>query len=730
MTKRKAWITILMFALALVIGVFTLSACGGTKYAVTWDVEDGATVKVEGYTELPTEVKEGDSLVITVETETGWEVSAVRVNDRAVTAKEGKYTVAVTPDTTISAETEEVVSSVSVTNKPSKLVYIAGETLDTTGMVVEVEYGTGRTANEINYTIVYENGSTFSLGDTGFKVKFKGVESDTVALTSSVEVKIEIDPAGGTVSEGYIATLRENADLHNLNVDANGVITFTYAELATSVLLPTEDQWSRGEDGDYVFTSWTGGATEIAVDNAASNKYTAAYKAVLLALEGIKYENVTEGDEVVPYLIIEGTFKAAKTAYLYLYEGNDKVELVGDSVGDENTQRGDEFELKFDMRKLVEKNYVGKWMDIKFVAEEGENKEVQEILLSDYPEDFVDLDQIIVNGDYSYSFATYNGLLKALYSNYFKNEYTMVASTDKDGNAVLTINGVVDTKWAGKTVVIDFTAISKDGDDVKYAVVNADGSYTIEFNFKNYNLNTDGYAHFRIVESEADSSNVLYKDGDGNLLNAGCQNTDLEIMNFGLIENNGALRVSNADGTAVYYVGKGKWNGIVIRGVNESMQMTGVTLATKNDKPCLVIEGTYGAAYNDTIIEALTGNLFAELLNNGDSSSGSISGDWTGTTLVYQSDNPDTPATIFVEAADGAWKIYLDLSARNNTIGEVLFVHFSFEGNTGTNLESTNIDAETKITFTETDGDKIEFSLGEFTTWGGHVVSVYVKAAE
>lgn len=732
MAKRKNWLLVLVLAIVAALGMCLISACGGTKYAVTWDVSEHATVTVTGFKNLPSEVEEETSLSFIVTPETGYEVSSVSVNGRSVTAdKNGNYNAVVKAEMTIKVETVEKVSKVSVKTNPTNLTYYAGQELDPAGMVVEVEYGNGRKANETGYTVSYKNGAAFALGDTSFTVKFKGVESAPVNLAAAVEVKIEIDPVGGTVSNEYVSALQANTELHNVAVAENGVVSFTYSALTANVTLPTAEQWSKGIEDDYKFVSW-GGATEVSKDNADSISYKVQYKANLLQLDKIEYVNKTVGEEVVSYLVITGKFKAAKTAYLYLYEGNDKVELVGDTIGDENTERGDDFALEFDLRKLVEKNYVGKWMDIKFCASEGEFTETMEINLEDYPEDFVNLDQVLINGDYSYGFQTYENTLKAVYSNYYKNEYTLTASLNDDGDPILTINGTVYEKWAGKSVCIDLTDCGLE-DAVKYGVIGEDGTYSVEFNLKTVNLTTNGYSHFSIVES-AENPTVLLKDGDGNLLNAGLITDGLETVNMGLIENKYAVRVPNAKETAVYYVGQGKWGGIVIWGVNEAIATTDVTLKTKDDKPMLAINGTYKDTFTaDEVIEYIKQHYaYADLQNNADKGSGSTNEDWgTPTELSWgkaaEGETPAVPATMFVEAADGKWTVYLDLSARVNTIGEVLFSHF---GNTSTNLECAKIDKNARITATVGEGEaatQVMYALDDFTAWGGHVVSIKVR---
>lgn len=739
--KKLLWIIVLA-----VITVFAvcLAACGdkATRYSIKWEVSENATVTVEDSDELPSEAKEGSTVSFTVEADKGYEVSAVRVNDRTVSAdSSGKYNVIIRSDTTIKVETEDNVESVTVSTNPSTMTYYEGQTLDPEGMVVSVKYaGSGKTEAVTNYTVVYQNGNAFALGDTSFSVKYLGVESAPVQLTKAVEVLITIDPAGGTLDAGYLSGLQENSELHDVAQDEDGVITFSYSAITSPVELPLFTMWNKGEQtGDFIFLNWnvslrTGeeniSDTEIAATNLVSRTYTANYIANLVDVTSVSY--VLE--ENVPYLVIEGTYKAATQLTLFFHEGNKNITLEGDSFGGAEAKRGEAFKLKFDMRKLAEQkdedgnpiDYLGSWLDIKLVAVMNGIEESQDISTNG-----VDLNQNINDGSYVYKFADYNGALKAVVTVYFQHEFTFSAEVNKDGDLVVTFTGTVNKEFAGNAVQID--TWSNDS-DVAVGEIDEDGKYTVELTITDTPLDTDGYFHLKIVESVDNSTEVAKPNDEANLPNNDCANDNLEIVNFGLIENNYGLKVSNETGTRAFYVGFGKWGGFVFRGVNESVEkaeieITGVTLETKNEKPYLVVSGTYlDTLSNEDITTIMTTDLFAELLNNGDASSGSVSTDWTGTQLTYVG-TEDAPATVLLEVSEGTWKMYLDLSARNNTIGEVLFSHLSFTGSKGTNLESTDIDTETKITFTESDGDKIEFSLGEFTTWGGHVVSIYVKAA-
>lgn len=739
--KKLLWIIVLA-----VITVFAvcLAACGdkATRYSIKWEVSENATVTVEDSDELPSEAKEGSTVSFTVEADKGYEVSAVRVNDRTVSAdSSGKYNVIIRSDTTIKVETEDTVESVTVSTNPATMTYYEGQTLDPEGMVVSVKYaGSGKTEAVTNYTVVYQNGNAFALGDTFFSVKYLGVESAPVQLTKAVEVLITIDPAGGTLDAGYLSGLQENSELHDVAQDEDGVITFSYSAITSPVELPLFTMWNKGEQtGDFIFLNWnvslrTGeeniSDTEIAATNLVSRTYTANYIANLVDVTSVSY--VLE--ENVPYLVIEGTYKAATQLTLFFHEGNKNITLEGDSFGGAEAKRGEAFKLKFDMRKLAEQkdedgnpiDYLGSWLDVKLVAVMNGIEESQDISTNG-----VDLNQNINDGSYVYKFADYNGALKAIVTVYFQHEFTFSAEVNKDGDLVVTFTGTVNKEFAGNAVQID--TWSNDS-DVAVGEIDAEGNYTVELTIADTPLDTDGYFHLKIVESVDNSTEVAKPNNEANLPNNDCVNDNLEIVNFGLIENNYGLKASNETGTRVYYVGFGKWGGFVFRGLNEAVEkaeieITGVTLETANEKPYLVVNGTYlDTLTDDDIISIMTTDLFAELLNNGQSDSGSTSTDWTGTQLSYIG-TEEAPATVLLEVSEGIWKMSLDLSARNNTIGEVLFAHLSFTGGKQTNLESTNIDAETKITFTEADGDNIEFSLGEYTGWGGHVVSIYVKDA-
>ena len=668
MTNKKSWLLTAILALVMAVCLFALPACG-TKYAVTWEIKEGdkastnANIVVEGFDELPTEVKEGTQLVVSIEGTNGYEVSSVKKGKTPVTAnKEGKYLITVTSDMNIVITVKEVLKSVTVKTNPTNLTYYAGESVDQTGMEVELEYETGRKETTDNYSIVYPSGGdSFVIGDTSFAVKSGKVTSAAVNLTAAVEAKVVIDPQGGVIADEYYSALQANNEISNLTKGEDGVISFTHAQVLTAgIALPSADQVVKGEGDDYVFQGWSG---SIAAGNATSVKVVANYQANLIVVNAIGYEL----RENVPYLVITGEFKAAESAYLYLYEGNDLVELNGPAV---NGTRGDTFELLFDMRGLVAEDeetgaqtYLGKWMDIKFRAQFGDRVETQEINLNNYADDFCDTSEFIRYDGYQYGFqvhtpgGTNQRNLKAVATAYFDHSYTISSRVDDNDDVILIFNGKINvSEYYGKAVAIDFWVTETVG---ATAPIDANGNYTLELNLAAAALENTGYAHFKIVESVEDSTE-LFKDGsDGNLLNTWCVNEDLsnDYIGTGLITG-GAIRCANSTGSKTYYVGHGQWGGIVLYGKNEDPQspvatMTSATVEIRDGKPSYVLYGTYAYATEDMFVVDLQ----------------EMSG-WQSMTITSVVNLKD----------DGTFEIVSDLSAIE-PLDAYMLSHFVFNGN-------------------------------------------------
>ncbi len=584
MKRQKTFLRYFVVAmLALVSMALVLAGCTfPRRYDVTWQVDPNATVTVEGYNELPEKVKDGDTLVFTVTAAEGYAVDEVLSDNRTVTAdKDGKYSVTISGNTQIAVTVKLEVTGIKVTKLPDRLTYEAGEALDKTGMEVQLEHKVGQAETITDYRIRYQGGaaaSRFSLGDTWFKVYYEDVESEPVQLTGPVPAVITVDPNGGTISDAYVQSLKDNKALSDVKLE-EGILTFRYTEaLTANIALPTAKDLTKGEEGDYSLNSWQingegDGLTAIGKETAVSTMFKASWTAHLFDFESITYE-LGETDQK-PYLVVKGTFRAATEVYAFFTEGNRNISFVSES-SKQTGKRGDQFTLRVDMLELTEAeaqdggSFVGSWLDLRFGYDVDGRTESMEL---PYSEALQDVSVIDAGEIYRFGFAVYADMLKVVITMLTPYTYEMHVSNENDV-LTLTIDGQIRPKrvseFAGMKAKMDWWITSTVA--APDATIAADGKFQFKFVLSpenGFTLNTLGYAHFSI----ADENDVtLYKDGegDGNLVyNALTNNGDLEKHEIPHDQfTGGSLMVSNADGTLVYYVGKPDWDAIVIYGLN------------------------------------------------------------------------------------------------------------------------------------------------------------------
>jgi len=598
MKKKIGSARVLLAVIASLSVGLGLTACSGqgtnstsssqqvTTYALTWNVPSHATVTVDSMAALPSSVESGATLSFTVTVGDGYQVASVKANSKRLTASSGKYTVKISADTTIAVEIEEIVSSISVTTNPSKMVYFAGESVDVTGMVVTATYATGRTAalsaGIDGYAV---SPSVFVGGETSFQVVY-GEKSIEVALSDRVEYLVMIDPNGGTIADSYLGFLQA-MNLKNYAVSATGAVTFSYYNsLSASIALPTKDQIAKS---DYEFLSWGDVPATISNATAASVSATATWQAQLVELE--KCELVAE--ENVPYLVIEGKYKAATDVYLFLYEGNKKISLKGDSY---SGVRGDEFTCKFDLRKLVAavaddgSSFEGAWMDIRFNATLGDREESMEIFTGENSnlQTAVDTDSKLHIGAYNYLFAVYNNALKVYYTySCMSYGFAMAANGAKD---YLTFSGnILDSKFYGDTLSV--SAFVSAETEPYSATIGTDGSFSIAIPLQDFvTQDTNGFFHATIADS---TGAVVYGGSDKNLLVADCTTT-MPSVTKGSVGGDiiNAVSYQSAVDGLVYYVGYA-WDGLMIYVKDQRLTFDKVDLAMKDSIVYYVVSGTY-----------------------------------------------------------------------------------------------------------------------------------------
>ncbi len=697
MTKRRTILVVLMSVLmTLLLAVAAACGGGGEKVALKWDIADHATVQVEGYDALPEEVKAGTELRFTVTPDNGYEVT-VNVGRNRLSAKNGVYTYTVNGEVTITVTVNRIVSDVVVSQKPTKNLYYAGEEIDRTGMVVTVQYATGENETTDVYTVNYQtkNATAFTLGDTYYTVTFGAKESAHVELDQAVVGRIVVDPAGGEIESAYKSQLEAMPGIKDITVDdESGIYTFYFEKALTeSIPLPINAQLSRGEEFQLVGMQENGTRVyNVPAETAVSHTYTAAWVGELVKLTSVKYEKETVSNKEVPFLVFRGTFNAADEVQLVLYEGNAKVTFEGESV---KGTKGDEFVLKLNMVELAEAQNgacIGKWMDITFVAKTvvGGNTitDRQEIFAASYEEGVIDRTAMNVGG-VNCTFEEYNGALKAVVNLASTSEgvtatiaMTMTAAMEKDV-PTLTFSGTINAEHNGKTVTIDYEIGST---TYPTDATVADGTFEIKIDLTKIPLNSIAYFHLYLK----DNGLVVYKgDENGNLLNSWCISDAFADHGRHALSGNDYLlgadgneaktiELANEDKTSVYYIGYGKWGGIIAYGENQALSYTEISAEEKEGTPYYVISGSYN--------EALAADKLAAILKaeweNGDISNnpdaGSMNADWTVNALSAEGAmtvEPDETAhtfKLFIALPKGAahgWILFLHIAANNNFMG-------------------------------------------------------------
>lgn len=698
MTKKK-WLLMLSMSILFVFSCVMLAACAEPGVALKWEIDEHATVSVVGEEELPQEWPQDEELVFTVTCADGYEVDTVRAGNKALKANDNnQYSVVISAETTITVTVSKIVSSVSITKAPTKLTYYAGESLDTTGMEVTVTYEDDSTEKVTDYVV---SPSTFSIGDTSFTVSYSGHASAAVNLTAPVEALVVIDAAGGTIDADWISALQARTDIKNFNLAASsagtGVISFTYTELTSEITLPTAEQVKRGEkEGDFNYVGWYANATEdsdgtetktITKENTISLDLVLKWDARLVTLNSIRLTQEDAAGKDGAFLVMNVTFETAESVYIYLYEGNAKVELVGTEY---TGSTGETKDVYFDLSILGNHengSYNGKWMDLCFNAEIDERTYTQSFAL-DHENPIADVGAAVQDKNYSYTLLTHRPDNST--QDYIKvafTEYNTTYAFDVDGN-ILTVSGKINSNKLPQGASLTGATVSLEmGDKTGTGSIDAEGNWSIDYDLTQ--MAACGATQFgNLVVTGADETELL------NATLRYTQATDTFAYNDGLFSNPSYYSNRYEFGNnMVLHVGNmgSDWQNAFFSIVDEghALNYTSVTLvAGDNGQPMLVFTGTYGPSYAvDEVETAITEAFYLDL-----QSYPSWPYRWYSSTGV--ADNPETedvdesqPANFVVKAeADGTFTVTCDLSIPGQsdkgdvpsafTAGDVIYGHF------------------------------------------------------
>lgn len=551
--------------------VVTTVSCGKKEVekqerTITWQKDDSVTIVVDGYDSLPSKLKDGTEITFTVTVSSGYKLDRVRVNSKRISPTDGKYKVTIKSDTTIAVSAIEEVESLTIVTQPTKLKYYAGDEIDVTGLTVKAKYKTGREVTLEKGAGGYEtNILTFQGGETSYDVIY-GELKQTIQLSEVTRYKVSFNPNGGQILDSYLAKYvshvksdsNPSGTIYDYNKDENGIITFAYfTDLAIDIELPTADEITKT---GYKFISWKNGE-KITKNTNKTLDIKADWQKIIIQVTNLELK--IENNK--PLMIMTGVGGVDDKVTLFLYEGNDKVQLVGDSY---DVKDGESFNAKFDLTKLKDartdddKTFEGKWMDIRFLVGDPtdvENCEMMEVFKDDLPNLNID-DKIKLDG-FVYSFAEYNGALKVLFN---KSEYSFSVSFNKNETTnveSLTLSGSINQQ-AMYNKVLGISFYGNTESEVKKTQIDANGDFTINLPLDMFVKDKNNFAHMHVYEN-MNSNTDLLGSGDHNLLITNCT-TQFPEINKGIAGNDITHAISYlAADKYTYYAGYA-WDGLMV----------------------------------------------------------------------------------------------------------------------------------------------------------------------
>lgn len=220
-------------------------------HAIKWNYDSAlVTITPVDATELPTQLMEEEEFTFRVTVKDGYTLGNV---SGAKKQDDGSYKLTMAKrDVTINVTVNKTLNELVV--EAPALTYFEGQTVDTSLLKVTAKYELG---DEIitDYTISYENGSAFEVGDTKFTVSFGGKSVD-VELAKAVESAQEFHSAKLVVENDVVYLVAEG------NYNAAG----TVEEAAATVKGWFNDCTERG--------TWAGMTYNVDVDMKEDKSFT------------------------------------------------------------------------------------------------------------------------------------------------------------------------------------------------------------------------------------------------------------------------------------------------------------------------------------------------------------------------------------------------------------------------------------------------------------------------
>ena len=520
------------------------------SYGLEWVIDDYATVKCLEYNDVPTYVASNKETEIHFNVEVSnenYELGKVFFNDVEVFKKEGYYTILVKSESKVEINVDKKIKELKITKNPNITLYGVGDAFDVAGMEVTAVYKDDTTSivplNSMNTDGYYVYPLMFEGGEESVSVYYKNAKVE-FKLECAVEYVVRIDPNGGVIASSYIDKL-EAMNLKNYSISTSGVITFThFNDLKETITLPNINEITRT---GYDFVSW-GCDTTISNQTQKSTNAKATWELSLVKIESLSLS--VEGE--VPYLNIKGKYNNVDSVYLYLYEGQAKISVIGDTYTKTDSN---DFNVKFDLRNLSDKGskYASRWMDIRFNTVVNGKEESMEINLEEHPEISVDKGQRVYTKTHGYFFAVYENKLK-VYFQVGGYQYKISFHSDNDHDYV-TFTGSTTTALRGNKLQISWWV--KKEDVYRSTIINQDGTFAISIDMDAFPLNTNCYAHITILNG---NDEILFGGITTNFLQSACATTLPAYAPSGSTIKN---CVSYTHGDRTYYIG-GNGTGLML----------------------------------------------------------------------------------------------------------------------------------------------------------------------
>lgn len=728
MSKKNIILSCLLVVL-LVCSCMLMTACA-KNYEIKWNIdEQHATVVVEGEKKLPAKAEENSTITFTAEGKDGYQIASVTYKiggkERSISAKNGKYTVSVTNDLEIIVKTERAIESVSVTTNPTRMTYYTGEELDPDGMVVTVKYKTNETEPVTNYSINYANDevAAFSRGDTGFTVTYKGIVSAPVTFASPVETKVVLDPKGGVISEAAINALETNDRIHHFVKDADGVITFTFADIpeqsaielpgGTDVrILPTEDA------SGYPFNYWRSESLAATVSKISNDTITTSDTIVAryqVKLFEVKKVALRLGEDGIPYLDVTIQFVNDGPAYIYLYEGNDKISVKDEEI---TAKKGETKVLSYNLNKLtVAKteevdSFEGKWMDIRVNTDVYGVSYTSNVVVDPY-DSLAEVGSMIHDDKNCFKLHYYMGNAKTELKVYYRPyQYTYSIDTKEVGGVPsLVIEGKINTAIVDNIADYANGKVSIDWLGGLEGTINADGSWKIVKTISEIETGTTIAGKISFASADG-NKNIEVTANSGKLDLAACE-TKFDYAD-GFFTDERSYATIKTFGKYELAIGC-DWNEpfLSYQYLGNMIRPDKVELVAEEEKPYLVITGTYGEDFtNETLLAA-----FLAMAREKDGFDLQRYSDWTY--YVKQLGEDETfPEIIKLSYANGTFTIKIDLSGATDPNGYGYYMHVK-----GSNFNARKWTFGQSITV-----GKYKYSLGYGKLdWASSLMTLWVE---